>query len=359
MSWIAEAVRSALNGQDVLAFLQATLTDRQRVLFVGNVGFSADTLYFASQLRGIASIDFRFFFEFRPDVPAAIDHVAQERIRELAALLGDRPSVHRIEICAADGAPVAGRNACREVQQWIEAGAYTDVVIDATGMSRGTCFPVAKLLVELGRRRGLRIHLLVAKSSMATPAAVRSISSDRADWIHGFQGDVDTDARSGALKLWVVQLHEDSDAALGRLFTNLQSPEEVCPIVPFPSADPRRGDELLFALRNRWRDDWAETPLSLIYADESDPTDVYRSISELHEARQSALRGSAVDTVTVLSPLGTRLPSIGMLLAALEHGLPLYYLETVGYKVQGQMPTGSVGASPSPDHLWCFRFLPP
>lgn len=107
--------------------------------------------------------------------------------------------------------------------------------------------------------------------------------------MHGFQEQTDTDEFAGALKLWVVQLHEDSSQILERLFSSLQSPEEVCPIVPFPSRDPRRGDRLLMETRSLWQGDWGETPLSLIYADDKDPTDVFRTITELHEARVAAL----------------------------------------------------------------------
>jgi hypothetical protein len=348
-------VRSSLCGDDVIEYLGAHFKSVGRTLFVGNVGFSADSTYCPRVLSQTANMDFRFIFERRPDVPKEVTALAEARQAELKALLAEKLIVEPIDVCAADGAPVAGRSACRQIDAWLAGSSYTDVIIDATGMSRGTCFPVVKQLIEYGQLQGIRVNLVVADSDLGGSAGIESVSGDRGDWIHGFQGDVETDGMARALRLWVVQLKEESGNVLNRLFTDLDTPNEVCPIVPFPAADPLRGDRLLYNLRERWEDDWGESPLSLIYADESDPRDVYRSIAELHTARQESLQGANVTSVTILSPLGRRLPSIGMLLAAQKYSLPLYYLETVGYKVTGQI---RLAARPKPDHLWCFRFLP-
>jgi len=350
-----DPVKSALQGRDVIEYLDTHFKGKGRTLFIGNVGFSADAVFCASRLAGVPNVDFRFIFERRPDVPHQVDELAKAREDELRQLLGARLVIEPIDVCASDGAPLAGRHTCVLTDRWLKSAEYTDVVVDATGMSRSTCFPVVKQMVDHSRALKIRVHLVVADSDGNGSLGIESVSGERGDWIHGFQSDIETDAKSGALRLWVVQLKEGAGPVLNRLFTDLKTPNEVCPIVPFPAGRvPTRGDRLLFDLRDRWIDDWGESPLSLIYADESDPTDVFRAIGELHAARQDSLRG-AVDSVTILSPLGRRLPSIGMLLAAQKYELPLYYLETVGYKVTGPV---KLACGTQPDHLWCFRFLP-
>lgn len=345
----------ALRDRDVTEYLERYFCPEKKILFVGNVGFSTHAAFCARKLAATSSVDFRFIFEHRPDVPSQIDVLAQTREEELRTVLGSRLVIEPMDVCATDGAPIAGRKACHLTDQWYRTTKYTDVVIDGTGMSRSTCFPIVKQMTEYSRRDKVRVHLFVAESQSEESVGIESISGERGDWVHGFSGYVDTDGMANALRLWVVQLQERSGPVLSRLFSDLGAPGEVCPIVPFPATLPTRGDRLLFDLRNRWIDDWGESPLSLIYADESDPTDLYRAIVEMHEARQEALRGAQVSSVTILSPLGERLPGIGMLLAALEHDLPLYYLETVGYKVNGTIRRS---ARDEPHHLWCFRFLP-
>jgi len=339
---------SSLSGDDVTEFVQHYFPTAGPTLFIGNIGFGPDVLYFPLLLQGSANTDFRFMLERRPSVPAPIDAMATARQKELAQVLGESMQVAEVPVIADDGAPVAGRSACAQVHRWLREREYKDIVVDATGMSRGTCFPIVKQLREISTQSGARIHLLIADTA-APIETVRSVSSDRADWMHGFHGAVETDDSAKALRLWVVQLAEKHGGSMQTLFKELGTPDEVCPIIPFPSENPRRGDDLLFELRSYWLDEWGETPLSLIHAHESDPMDVYRSIAALHRARQEALQGAGLPSLTILSPIGRRLPGIGMLLAALEFDLPMFYLETVGYELLGELPAATQG---TPAHRW-------
>jgi len=340
-----------LSGDDVSEFIGHYFPSVGPTLFVGNIGFSPDVLYFPTLLRDSGNVDYRFMVEQRPSVPEAIDAMALGRLAQLEQTVGEAMEFAQVPIIADDGAAVAGRNACTQVFRWLQTKPYTDVIVDATGMSRGTCFPVVKQLQEWSVQSGARIHLLIADGA-GPLGAIRSVSSDRADWMHGFHGTVEIDDYAKALRLWVVQLAENHGPSMQSLFKELGAPEEVCPIIPFPSVNPRRGDDLLFELRSFWLDEWGETPLSLIHAHESDPMDVYESIVRLHRARAEALDGAGLPSLTILSPIGRRLPGIGMLLAALEFELPMFYLETVGYELLGELPALRVG---TPVHRWHFR----
>lgn len=320
-------------------------------LLIGNVGFSPDVLYFPKRLGHLPNVDMRFFHEKRPAVPAAITQLASEREENLRRLAVCTPQFEDLEILAEDGAPVGGRNACMQVHQWLKAKAYTDVVVDATGMSRCTAFPIVKLLYQLSQRAPIRVHLLVADSDQSF-SNVESVSNDRGGWMHGFPAETETDEFTKALKLWVVQLSEKAGASLQTMFRELDSPEEVCPVLPFPAMNPRRADGLLFEHREYWQREWFESPLNFIRAHESDPMDVFNSIARLHTTRVQALVGSGLNSQTILSPVGRRLPGIGMLLAALSFGLPIFYLETVGYDILGDLNPGVRG---TPTHRWHFR----
>lgn len=340
-----------LSGVDVAKFIEHYFPSAGPTLFIGNIGFGPDVLYFPKLLRCGGNVDYRFMVERRPSVPEVVDAMAHARQAELEQILGEAMQVAQVSIIADDGATVAGRNACAQVSQWLQAKTYTNIIVDATGMSRGTCFPVTKQLQQWSAQSGARIHLLIADSA-GPLGTIRSVSSDRADWMHGFHGTVEIDDYAKALRLWVVQLAENHGPSMQVLFKELGTPEEVCPIIPFPSANPRRGDDLLFELRSFWLEEWGETPLSLIHAHESDPMDVYQSIVRLHRARLEALEGAGLPSLTILSPIGRRLPGIGMLLAALEFDLPMFYLETVGYELQGDLPAPTQG---TPMHRWHFR----
>lgn len=337
---------------DVVEFVQDYFPSTGSTLFIGNVGFSPDVLYFPTLLHSMPNVQFRFMHEMRPGVPSAITQLANQRQAQLQGLVAGRLEVGGVPILSTtDAAPVGGRNACTQVHGWLQQAVYTDVVVDVTGMSRGTSFPVIKQLWQLAQQRPLKVHVLVADSDRPT-RSIRSVSHDRADWMHGFPAASETDDYARALRLWVVQLAEHAGSALQTMFKHLNTPDEVCPVLPFPSADPRRADELLFKLREYWQDEWGETPLSFIHAHESDPMDVYRTISLLHESRNEALQGAGLPSLTILSPVGRRVPGVGMLLASLAYDLPMLYLETVGYDVVGNLPEGS---QDTPTHRWHFR----
>lgn len=341
----------SLSFDDVDEFITDYFPAAGATLLIGNVGFSTDVLYFPARLGPLPNVDMRFFHERRPAVPTMITQLATEREQQLRDLAARPIEVVNVAILAEDGAPVGGRNACMQVHQWLSEKDYTDVVVDATGMSRCTAFPVVKLLYQLSRDTPIRVHLLVADSDQVV-SNIESVSSDRGDWMHGFPGETETDEFAKALKLWVVQLSERAGASLQTMFRELDSPEEVCPVLPFPAVNPRRADELLFEHREYWQREWFESPLNFIRAHESDPMDVFHSIVRLHTTREEALTGSGLISQTVLSPVGRRLPGIGMLLAALSYGLPIFYLETVGYDVHGDLVPGLRGA---PAHRWHFR----
>lgn len=97
--------------------------------------------------------------------------------------------------------------------------------------------------------------------------------------------------------------------------------------------------------------DWDVNLLDVIYAHESDPTDVCETITRIHLGRTDAFQASIADPArTILSPAGSRIGSIGMLLASLRLELPIVYEESIGY-------TSSLSSVPQlpespPDNLW-------
>ena len=148
----------------------------------------------------------------------------------------------------------------------------------------------------------------------------------------------------------VPQLSEHAVTSLSRIHRVLE-PDESCPILPFPSWNPRRGDQLLREFQLPILNDWDVNLLDVIYAHEADPTDVCETITRIHKSRAGAFETSTARPArTVLSPAGSRIGSVGMLLAALRLDLPIMYEESIGYTSDlSSVPELSENA---PDHLW-------
>lgn len=340
----------AHSGGDAVEFVKEHIFNAKKTLFIGTVGVDPNSLYYSSMLASSPSIEYKFLIEKRPTLSPLLDALGAAHKDFLSQKLAEH-SVEFVEvkIVADDGATVAGRNAVRTADQWLQQPGYSDIVIDTTGMSRGTCFPIVQQAVAVGLSKGVDVHLLIASGN--EPAfSIISESNDRAEWMHGFQEKMDSDKMDGALKLWVPQLSEGKVQATAAMYSKLDQVAEVCPIIPFPSHNPRRGDNILFEYKDAISEQWDSGLLNIIYAHESNPLDVYRSVSALHKIREEVFFGTGETPITILSPAGWRIGSLGMLLASIDLKLPVLYVETIGYTVHGTLP--SKVTSPNPDHAW-------
>lgn len=321
-----------------------------RVLFIGTVGLDQSSLFYPTLFSSGKNVFFKFIIEKRPNVSAELTRIGENHKDYLNDLCKKHScTFDEVEVIALDGATTAGRNATSKARAWFDNG-YTDVVIDVTGMSRGICFPLVQFACSIGAQKGINIHIVVASSNNPS-FKLTTEANDRADWMHGFQGEVESDRSNDALKLWVPQLTENAVAQASKMYSNIAPPvAEVCPIIPFPSANPRRGDELLHEYSELFRDRWESSLQNIMYAHESNPIDAYQAICRMHAARESVFKGCEREAVTILSPAGWRIGSLGMLLAAIELSLPVLYVETVGYNAVDPVPTAIQVVEP--DCLW-------
>jgi hypothetical protein len=339
--------------EDVDEFIAHHLGQASRVLFIGTVGIEPSSLYFPSRMAGAGNADFRFLIEQRAITSPTVHELGLRHRKWLTEHLpAGVCTFHDVEVISKDGATVAGRNAVSIAAAWHDAK-YSDIVVDGSGMSRGICFPLLRQAMEIGDRFGANVHMLVASNNHRT-IRLKSESNDRPDWIHGFQGRMELDSMSEALTLWIPQLAHGSVAQLDVMYRHLTALgvalAEICPIVPFPSEDPRRGDELLFECREALRGDIGNERLNVIYAHEADPMDVFHSIARLESTRREVFSATKKQAVSVLSPSGWRLGSVGMVLAAIALDLPLLYVETIGYTTDSPLPAPV--ETPSADRKW-------
>jgi len=327
--------------EDVDEFVEEHLCRASKVLFIGTVGIEPSSLYFAHKLSVALNVDFRFLIEQRPNTSSIVEKIGERHRTWLQTNLPVGSfEFHGVEVISQDNATVAGRNAVTIASKWYN-DQYSDIVIDGSGMSRGICFPLLRQAMGIGERFKANVHVLVASNDHRS-VRLNAESNDRADWIHGFTGKMGLDSMSDALTLWIPQLAHGSASQLELMYRHLSKLNvalaEICPIVPFPSVHPRRGDELLFECREALHEDVGNERLNVIYAHEGDPMDVFYSIVRLESIRREVFTATKKEAVSVLSPSGWRLGSLGMVLAAIALDLPLLYVETIGYTTDSPLP---------------------
>jgi hypothetical protein len=320
-------------GEEVERFIEDFFGEAERrVLLIGGAGFDPRSTAlagkFARRLGERATA--LFLREERPNPDTELVTRGDKNAQSLGGLLpGSR--VERLEIFASDGAAVGGRRVAAMVDA-MDPKAFSDVVVDFSALSKGVSFPIVKHLLELVSKgeTNANIHVMVV-DQVNTDIEIRDVGSDRAALITGFEARWWLAETRERAKLWLPQLLQDQHAVLERIRQFIQ-PDDVCPILPFPAANLRRPDHLIEEYADEMQSVWEVDPRDVVYADEKNPLDVYRSLVRIHEARTRVFQGTGGSTV-VLSPLGSKALAIGSLMAALELDCPVVYVEALEYHV--------------------------
>lgn len=323
------------------------LSDRQ-VLLIAGAGFDPRSTAVATRLAATgAPLRALFLQENRPNPAQDLLQRATTNTGALLGAIGNR-EILAINIFGADGAVIGGRNAITLLTAQNFDG-VTDVVVDISALSVGTSFPIIRYFVErVDRgRRPPNIHIFVAHDPKLD-ADIRSIPSDSPGHVHGFKGGSTLDGSAAAAKLWLPQLAAGRSTALGRLF-DFVAPHDTCPILPFPASNPRLADALVEEYLVELENTWVVDTRNIVYADEGDPLDLYRTILRLDDLRKPVFAGAG-GSLLVLSPLGSKVMALGALMAALERDLPVAHLEPIGYDLTAAVP--ATIALPRLVHIW-------
>lgn len=214
---------------------------------------------------------------------------------------------------------------------FIESEAH--VVIDVSSLPLGIYFPVIASVIALsdGDRFTGELQVVVAENPEIDKRIVAQ-GREGAGPIRGFTHGLDLAAAVPRPRIWAPILGENTGTELDLVFERL-GPREVCPILPFPAKNPRRGDNLLLEHERFLFDRIEFEPANVIYASEDNPFDAYRALSQLNERYTRALAPLGRPQLVVSSHASKTL-SLGALLAAHEHELPVISAGAVQHVIE-------------------------
>lgn len=337
-------------GSEAVDFISEyfALPDR-RVLLLAGAGFDPRSTVVPVKLSAVAkSLRALYIQENRPNPTQELLARAKQNRCTLERAVREH-LVLPVDIFGAGSIAVTGgRNVVRKLSQHALDGT-TDVVIDTSALSVGTSFPIIRYFAELirGGRGPANLHVFVAHDPKLD-AGIRSIPSDAPGYVHGYRGRSTLDGAASAAKLWLPQLAAGRSNALRQLF-DFVVPHDTCPILPFPATDPQLVDTLAAEYLVELENTWAVDTRNIVYADEGDPLDLYRTILKLDDLRRPVFAETG-GSLLVLSPLGSKVMALGALMAALERDLPVAHLESMGYDLCASVPN----TMPEPNliHVW-------
>ena len=304
--------------------------DQRRCLLVAAAGFDPRSRQIATLLAAVMGdrLEGLFIREERGTPDAGLVAAAEANV---AALCGTVPEsqVESVAIFGNDNAPIAGARIAAVIAGYSIPDDITDIVLDMTALSIGIGFPAAKLLLEYAEQRDIAFHIMIA-SNPELDDAITSEPGDRPISVRGFAGVDQSGSELDVARIWVPQLARGRSTALNDIGRLVGDTYKICPVVPFPARDPRRADALIAEYETQLMDEWQVDPRDLVYVSEHNPLDCYRTLSTL-KARYDETVDQVFVPAIILSPIGSRVMAAGALMAALEHDLPVQYIETVRY----------------------------
>ena len=337
-------------GCDAEKFLSSYfgLPDRS-ILLVAGVGFDPRSCSVATKIWSVAPEAHALLIREKRPNPPQTQLARAEANRQTFVRTITEPAMVSVDIFGPDGAVVGGRNIVNVLGQQQYLGGVTDIVVDITGLSMGTSFPIVRYFVEyIGHcSSAVNLHVFVVHSPKLD-AGIQSIASDVPSYVHGFKGGSTLTANANAAKLWLPQLATKRHAAFGRLYDFI-GPHDTCPILPFPAGEPRLGDVLMEEYLTEFESTWSVDSRNIVYANEDDPQDLYRTILKLDNLRKPVFAETG-GSMLFLSPLGNKAMALGALMAALERDLPVAYLEPIGYEIEETTSMDTNGTNLI--HIW-------
>lgn len=317
---------------DAPRFLAEWFSSEQKKIFlIGGAGFDPRSTSVAQLLNQLAKCPVTGLLvrEHRPLAPPDLLAGAEKNIADLKQLLPNL-EIRDINIFAESDLALTGGRQAAEVANSIHWEGITDVVIDCSALSRGVVFPLVRSVLA-NPNSPINLHLLVIDQASLDDGIVAE-PSERASTMHGFKGKLGLESSQKAAVLWLPQLVPAQQSSLSKIYSSLEpKPHDICPILPFPSQDLRKPERLVTEFRVELESTWEVDPRNVIFASESNPLDLYRSILRIDDERGEVFRETG-GSLLVLSPIGSKLLSLGALMAAIERDFPVVYVEALNYK---------------------------
>lgn len=352
-------------------FWQSHLAERERnVLFVLAQGFDprmCDGFELVLRAGGSGRRDVCLIqFDEGPTSPSQNYRAwVQHNLDKLQKLTDGRGTVCEklIAMRSAEGRRIESHRALSVFQNAADLSGYTDVILDISAMPRAVYFPLIGKILHLVDN-GLQVqprpllpnfHLLVAESPELDASIREEGVEDDAGYVHPFTGGLDRESAAYQPKVWLPLLGEGQAIQFQKIH-DLVTPDEICPVLPSPSRNPRRSDNLVMEYRELLFDRLRVEPGNFIYAAERNPFEVYRQ-----------LRGAILDYDRALTPLGgskfvisalcSKLMSVGAVLAAYDLrseniGVGVAHVPCHGYVIDGVPESASVKSNVELFGLW-------
>jgi len=213
------------------------------------------------------------------------------------------------------------------------ANNYTDIILDVSSLPRvgylailtgllDTLVPNKSLSTDGGsalQANNINLQVLVAEDANLDGNILAEDPSNDLVVVPGYSGIMHAESVKEWPVVWFPILGENRVSQLQKIMTLAQIPAsaEICPVLPHPSRNPRRADDLLVEYTEPLFKSRRTPTTNILHVNESQPFEAYRQLLEAMQRYQISLQilGGCRLLVT---PLSSKLITLGAGLACFE-----------------------------------------
>lgn len=193
---------------------------------------------------------------------------------------------------------------------------YDEIIVDISAMPQILYFNLIQyLLSKINDSQNFGI--ITCESSGFDDNIKISGENETANFLCGFDMfSADMESNSQDLKVWIPMLGKNASSSLEKIF-RFVVPDEICPVLPFPSQNARRCDDILLEYREILTNQFSVDRKNLIYASEFDPIQTYIRLCNTAEYYKKSF-SILGQTKFIFSVESSKLMNLSALLAFLD-----------------------------------------
>jgi hypothetical protein len=285
------------------------------------------------------------------ELDSDIRDLTEENAKRLEAIFAPLGTTETITIGSGqlgdDGEEISSSNALRAGAQKVltYVDGQTDITLDVSSLPRVAYLALlTSLLWKLVPNtaitddkphplfaNGVNFQVLVAEDAELDGHIKAEDPSSELVQLPGFAGAFHAESIKDWPLVWFPILGENRANQLVKVLASseISGDAEICPVIPHPSKNPRRGDNLLMEYQEPLFKSGRTPTSNIVFVHESNPFEAYRQLLGAMKRYKQSLKVLG-NCRLVVTPLGSKLITVGAGLACFEMR---YAKDNEGYRV--------------------------
>lgn len=200
----------------------------------------------------------------------------------------------------------------REITLLIDG--YDNIIVDISALPKVLYFNLVNSISKCDGKRNL---FIVVSENAEIDKSIKylNLSGDLEPMV-SFNPDIGLEAEQERLRLLISLLGENGLEKWNKIMNHF-TPDEVYPVIPYPSLNPFRTDSIIKEYQELFKQEDAKE--NIIYAHERNPFELYKLLTRFIKSEDEILDKVNSKACYAIALLSSKLLSIGALLTAMEN----------------------------------------